>query len=242
MSTATAKWAKLNAREEINNLTDRLNEVGGGYGLGKDFVLKASLYLTQELPIQYRVKNFTRENLRKIEDNWENVKTYLAATVRLVRKFGYRWENVVAPLALLPISFWLMKGEKHSLDKSSKREDVKVQSEIRKWLGIALLKKSFSGSSDTTLRSLREALLKVTSSNTFPSAQLNAALGIDSISDAEIEDLLMEKYRGKYSYLVLSLLYRTETGKIRPFTRTTSFQVPSSGLSSCESGVTIRKR
>ena len=207
LSTATAKWAKLNAREEINNLTDRLNEVGGGYGLGKDFVLKASLYLTQELPIQYRVKNFTRENLRKIEDNWENVKTYLAATVRLVRKFGYRWENVVAPLALLPISFWLMKDEKHSLDKSSKREDVKVQSEIRKWLGIALLKKSFSGSSDTTLRSLREALLKVTSSNTFPSAQLNAALGIDSISDAEIEDLLMEKYRGKYSYLVLSLLY-----------------------------------
>jgi hypothetical protein len=153
------------------------------------------------------VKNFTRENLRKIEDNWENVKTYLAATVRLVRKFGYRWENVVAPLALLPISFWLMKGQKQSLDKSSKHEDVTVQSDIRKWLAVALLKKSFSGSSDTTLRNLREALLKVTSLSTFPAAQLNTALGIDSFSDAEIEDLLMEKYSGKYTYLVLSLLY-----------------------------------
>jgi hypothetical protein len=111
LSTATAKWENLNAREEITRVTDDLNSLGGGYGykFGKDFVLKASLYLTQDLPIQYMVKNFTRSNLRRIEDNWENIKTYLATTVRLVAKFGYRWENIVTELALLPISFWLMK-------------------------------------------------------------------------------------------------------------------------------------
>jgi hypothetical protein len=210
LSTATAKWEKLDARQEITELRTHLNELGGGdgYKFGKDFVLKASLYLTQDLPIQYKVKNFTRSNLRKIEENWDNVKTYLATTVRLVAKFGYRWENIVAELALLPISFWLMKRGEESFDKSSKREDVVVQTEIKKWLTLALLKNAFGGSSDTTLRSLREVLLKVGAYKEFPVDQLNDALEIESrLSDNEIENHLKRQYRGKYTYLILSLLY-----------------------------------
>jgi hypothetical protein len=210
LSTATAKWEKLNAREEINQLTTDLNALGDGdgYWFGKDFVLKASLYLTEDLPIQYKVKNFTRTNLRKIEGNWDSIKTHLTTTVRLVAKFGYRWENVVAPLALLPISFWLMKRGDDAFDKSSKKDDVVAQTEIKKWLTIALLKRAFGGSSDTTLKSLRDVLLSGTEYKTFPSGPLNRGLGIDAkLSDAEIEDLLANKYRGKYTYLVLSLLY-----------------------------------
>lgn len=209
LSTATAKWEKLNAREAINQLTDDLNGLGGGdgYWFGKDFVLKASLYLTEDLPIQYKVKNFTRSNLRKIEHNWENIKTYLTTTVRLVAKFGYRWENIVAPLALLPISFWLMKKGDEAFDKSSKRDDVALQTEIKKWLTLALLKNAFGGSSDTTLKNLRDVLLKITSYKAFPFDELNSALGIEASLSDDIEDLLRNKYRGKYTYLVLSLLY-----------------------------------
>jgi len=210
LSTATAKWQTLNAREEIVRLMDELNGLGGGdgYRFGKDFVLKASLYLTEDLPIQYMVKNFTRSNLRKIEDNWENIKTYLGTTIRLVAKFGYRWENLVAPLALLPISFWLMKKGDEGFEKSSKRDDVAAQTGIKKWLTLALLKKAFGASSDTTLKNLRDVLLNVTTYKAFPFGALNGALEIDaSLSDAEIEDLLACKYRGKYTYLVLSLLY-----------------------------------
>jgi len=210
LSTATAKWEKLNAREEINQLTDDLNGLGGGdgYRFGKDFVLKASLYLTEDLPIQYKVKNFTRSNLRKIESNWDNVKTYLTTTVRLLAKFGYRWENIVAPLALLPISFWSMKRGQEAFDKSSKRDDVAIQTDIKQWLTLALLKKTFGGSSDTTLKNLRDVLLKHTSYKAFPFDELNGALGIEAkLYDPEIDDLLTYKYRGKYTYLVLSLLY-----------------------------------
>jgi len=210
LSTATAKWEKLDARQQITELRTRLNELGGGdgYKFGKDFVLKASLYLTQDLPIQYKVKNFTRSNLRKIEDNWDNVKIYLATTVRLVAKFGYRWENIVAELALLPISFWLMKRGEESFDKSSKREDVAVQTEIKKWLTLALLKNAFGGSSDTTLKNLREVLLKVATYKEFPLGKLNDALGIEpKLSDSDIENHLKRQHRGKYTYLVLSLLY-----------------------------------
>jgi len=41
-------------------------------------VLKASLYLSESLPIQYKVKNFTKANLRTIEANWEKIKACLS--------------------------------------------------------------------------------------------------------------------------------------------------------------------
>ena len=225
LSTATAKWEKLDARTEITELTENLNGLGGeGYKFGKDFVLKASLYLTQDLPIQYKVKNFTKANLLKIEENWENIKTYLATTVRLVAKFGFRWENIVAPLTLLPIAFWLMKRGNDTFDKSSKKEDVLVQTAIRKWLTITMLKNAFGGSSDTTLKNLRDKLLQLEkvmelgAKGDFPAEHLNKSLEISSaLSLDEIEDLLTCKYRGKYTYLILSLLYPDRDWKDKVF-------------------------
>mgnify|MGYP003786238657 CR=1 FL=1 len=68
LSTATAKWKNLNAREELINFTDELNNIGDGYNFDRDFVLKSSLFLTEDLSIQYKVKNFNKENLEKIEN------------------------------------------------------------------------------------------------------------------------------------------------------------------------------
>lgn len=154
------------------------------------------------------MKNFTKSNLLKIENNSDNVKTYLTTTVRLVSKFGYRWENIVAPLALLPLSFWLMKRGDDTFDKSSKKDDVTTQTDMKKWLTMALLKQAFGGSSDTTLKNLRDVLRNTKTYKAFPFDQLNRSLGIDAkLSAAEIEGLLANKYRGKYTYLVLSLLY-----------------------------------
>ena len=84
LATATAKWETLDARDEIHNFTDLLNETGNGFKFGKDFVLKACLYLCESLPIQYKVKNFTLTNLLTIEQNWNVIKKALATTVRLV--------------------------------------------------------------------------------------------------------------------------------------------------------------
>ncbi len=103
LSTATAKWNKLNARDEINSFTDSINSIGNGYSFGKDFVLKGSLYLTEGLPIQYRVKHFNKTNLEKIENNWEQIKVNIESAVKLVSKFGFYDKNLVAKIAILPI-------------------------------------------------------------------------------------------------------------------------------------------
>ena len=208
LATATAKWEKLDARSEINSFTSALNEIGNGYSFGKDFVLKASLYLSEDLPIQYKVKNFTRKNLRVIEENWERIKDSLSLTVRLISRFGFNDKNVVAPSALLPIAFYLMKRGNFTFDMSSKVEDADAQIAIRKWFIFATLKNAFGSSSDTTLTRLRELLLSASPDTPFPADALYASLSIKpQLDDSELDRILSNQYQGRYTNLILSLLY-----------------------------------
>lgn len=208
LATATAKWETLDARSEIHDFTDSLNEIGTGYNFGKDFVLKASLYLTDNLPIQYKVKNFSKTNLRKIEANWEKIKEALATTVRLISRFGFNSKNVVAPLALLPIALYLLKRGDKSFDTSSRSEDAEAQVAIRRWFVFSTLKNAFGSSSDTTLARLRDLLPACGPHSPFPAAELYRSLGIEPrLNDAEIERILGYGYQGRYTNLVLSLLY-----------------------------------
>lgn len=208
LSTATAKWNNLNAREEIHSFTDSINAIGNGYSFGKDFVLKGSLYLTDGLPIQYKVKNFTRTNLEKIENNWDNIKEQIENTVKLISRFGYNDKNLVAKIALLPISFYLGKLNTKNFVESSDQDKVRNQVIIQKWLTICLLKNAFGSSSDTTLKNLQDVLNGVTDYSVFPYEELNKKLGIEpQFNDAEIDNLLATNYGTKYSYLILSLLY-----------------------------------
>ncbi len=208
LATATAKWETLDARSEITNFTDLINKTGAGYKFGKDFVLKACLYLCESLPIQYKVKNFTRTNLLTIEKNWDSIKEALACTVRLISRFGFHSKNVVAPLALLPIAYYLLKRDNPQFDKSSTKEDAAAQVAIRKWFVFSTLKNAFGGSSDTTLTRLRQILIRGNSDALFPAEELYKSLEItSSLSDAEIERVLEYQYQGRYTNLVLSLLY-----------------------------------
>ena len=208
LATATAKWETLDARSEIHNFTDSLNEIGAGYKFGKDFVLKACLYLCESLPIQYKVKNFTKTNLLTIEANWDSIKKALASTVRLISRFGFHSKNVVAPLALLPIAFYLLKRGNPNFDTSSEAEDAEAQVAIRKWFVFSTLKNAFGGSSDTTLTRLRGILKGCDSGDPFPAEELYKSLEIEpSLITAEIDRIMEFQYQGRYTKLILSLLY-----------------------------------
>lgn len=208
LSTATAKWKSLNARDEIYDFTDEINAIGAGYNLGKDFVLKGALYLTPDLPIQYKVKNFTKPNLEKIEDNWELIKENIHTTIRLISRFGYSDKNLISTLALLPIALYLSRLGKKNFVESTQQSDVRNQLLMEKWLAIALLKNAFGSSSDTTLKNLQDVLNEQTDFSVFPYEAINKRLNIEpSFSETEIENLLSTQYGSKYSYLILSLLY-----------------------------------
>lgn len=208
LATATAKWENLDARSEIHNFTDSLNEIGSGYSFKKDFVLKACLYLSDTLPIQYKVKNFTKSNLRIIEDNWESIKNALKTTIRLISRFGFHSKNVVAPLALLPIALYIRKRANWTFDTSSNAEDAEAQVAIRKWFIFSTLKNAFGASTDTTLARLRELLAICDATTPFPADALYKSLEIEPrLNDVEIGRILELPYQGRYTNLVLSLLY-----------------------------------
>ena len=208
LSTATAKWKNLNAREEIHSFTDSINTTGNGYSFGKDFVLKGALYLTEGLPIQYKVKNFNKTNLEKIEDNWEVIKENIEATVKLVSKFGFNDKNLVAKIALLPIAYYLSKITNKNFVRSSNKDDVRNQIIIQKWLTVSLLKNAFGSSSDTTLKNLQDTLNEQSDFSIFPYEALNKKLSIEAtFNEVEIGNLISINYSTKYSYLILSLLY-----------------------------------
>lgn len=211
LATATAKWQTVDARKEIHSFTDSINKIGNGYTFGKDFVLKSCLYLTPDLPIAYKVKNFTKANLAEIERNWPSIKQALETTVRLMYRFGFTDKNIVAPLAMLPIALYIHRRSQYALDTSSAAHDASAQVAIRKWFILSTIKNAFGGSSDTTLSRLRAILeekVVVKSTNPFPDAELYASLEITpSLSDLEINRILSFAYQGRYTNLALSLLY-----------------------------------
>jgi hypothetical protein len=217
LATATAKWETYDARKEIHDFTDEINDIGSGYTFGKDFVLKASLYLCETLPIQYRVKNFNRSNLLVIERTWPDIKAALRTTVRLISKFGFHHKNIVAPLALLPIAFFLLKRRNSSFELSSESGDATQQVAIRRWFIFATLKNAFGASSDTVLQRLRDDLL-TGGSKDFPAEKMYASLGIQAkFSPEEIDRILSFQYQGRYTNLVLSLLYPGNDWKAASF-------------------------
>lgn len=218
LSTATAKWKTLNAREEIHSFTDSINAIGSKYSFGKDFVLKGCLYLTDNLPIQYKVKNFSKTNLEKIENNWESIKDNIENAISLVNKFGFNDKNLVTKNALLPIALYLKKLNKNKFIDSTDKNDAINQIIIQKWLVLTLLKNAFGSSSDTTLKNLQDVINEQNDFSVFPHDALNAKLNIEpSFSASEIDNLLATNYSTKYSYLILSLFYPDRDWKERRF-------------------------
>ena len=194
--------------KKLNTFTDDINKIGDGYSFDKDFVLKSALFLTENLPIQYKVKNFTKENLEKIENNWIYIKDVLIQTVHLVNKFGFNRNNITSTGALLPISLFLGKLNKKNYYLSTEKNDAKNQELIQKWLIISLVKGSFGGSSDTTLKKVRDVVISSNATQNFPFQELNDSLLQEpKFSDIEIENILKVQYKTKYSFLILSLLY-----------------------------------
>ncbi len=205
LSTATAKWRNLNAREEINKFTDEINKIGNGYNFGKDFVMKGAMYLTENLPIQYKISSFTRKNLECIEDHWEETKDAISNSIQLISKYGFTDKNLVARLTLLPVAQYLQRKSKGYLT-SSHIKDVEDQNNIQKWIIMMLLKGALGSATDNKLNLMRPVVRAI--SEYFPYAEISKELKTEmTFNDLEIENLLQYNYGTRYSYLILSLLY-----------------------------------
>ena len=105
LSIAVAQWSKRDARNEIHSLVDELNGTGTGFNFSKDFVLKAGLMLTDIASVGFKVENFNRVNMEKLEANWPKVRRTLLVTVQVAASFGFNGQTLRADSALMPIAY-----------------------------------------------------------------------------------------------------------------------------------------
>jgi hypothetical protein len=211
LSMVTSKWSGINAREEIFGFVDHLNlEMPRRNNLDKDFVMKACLVLT-DLPVQYRVENFSNKNLELIRSHWEAIQQAIVATLQLVNTFGIDENSLTSANALIPIAYYAHKHGFKTLIGSS-AFDLQNATVLRQWLTTALLNGVFGGQSDNVLRDIRNILQEqVTSSKLYPVEAINLQLAktnrLTSFTGASLEDFLLTSYGRRETFLALTLLY-----------------------------------
>lgn len=203
-STIVASWEA--GREEIDKFLKHINKKGDGFWFNNDFIMRSCLVLT-DCPVLFKVKSFKKENIEKIKNEWENIKSAINKAVDLLVEFGFNGENLTSQNAVIPIAYYFVK-EGNELPNSKK--------EIKKYVIHALLKQIYGGQGDLVLSTIRDALRKKDRDNYVLEQMdfsfnllLNAKLPGNKaliITNEDIEEIL-EYRKGPYTFMMLSLLY-----------------------------------
>jgi len=209
LSIATAQWKKLDARNEIYDLVEDLNNLTEEkYDFSKDFILKASLILTDIKAIEFKVGSFNRDNMLTIEEQWKNIAEALQMTTKLLADWGYNRDTLVSNYAVIPLAYYIFKkGCPTSFLTSSGYSSDREK--MRRWLMKALLKQTFSGQPDSVLRPIRQIIAE--NSASFPEEEIYSGLSRTaksmSFDEAQIDALLDYKYGKSVTFTILSMLY-----------------------------------
>jgi uncharacterized protein with ParB-like and HNH nuclease domain len=209
LSIATAQWKEKDAREEITSFVDEINNIGDGFNVNKDFVLKNCLVLSDFKDIAFKVDNFNRENMLLIERDWDKISKAIKSAIILLSSLGYHRDTLTSNNALIPIAYYLYRiGSPNNFAESSKHKDDRET--IFKWLVIALLKRTFGGQPDNVLRPIRE-VIKNSTIEGFPFDEilkkLKGTTKAMSFDDDEIDNLFYYQYAQSYIYSVLAFIY-----------------------------------
>ena len=211
MSIAVANWTEKDARKEIHRLVDSIRDKG--FSISKDLVLKTFLFLYSK-DIKFRVTNFSKDNAKEFETEWEKIRDSILSTFDLLKTFGFTDYTLTSKNAIIPIVYYLYHKNIFK-DYSTKIEFKNERQEIKKWLHIVLIKKIFGGQADSVLTQIRKAFTtnitdeKIKQEITeFPVNEIFRNIKKDTtVGDEFIEDLLYSQKDDQYTFSTLSVLY-----------------------------------
>ena len=206
-SIAIASWDRLDAREEIYEKVDEINDIGDGFNFSKDQLLRAGLLLAGIPSVRFRVTNFNRQNMQVLQESWRDIVAAFESAVDLVASYGYSRDNLVSHNAVLPIAYYIyhrglqhggLNGNQHAADREN----------IRLWLTRSFLKRGiWSYGLDGLLTAIRDTI-KEHGDAAFPVDQLGAMMTRRGKSlefdDEELQDIVESEAR---VFIILSLLF-----------------------------------
>ncbi len=148
MSILTASFSS-DIREKMNELVDALKDKGFP-NVEQDQVLKTCLLLIGK-DTTFELKNFNKNNVKKIEENWEKITESIYNAAKLLGTFGYAGHLGSAYILSSLAYFYFLKQK---MDKNDEEQALK-------FVRNAQIMGYFSGSTDTKLsiiaHSIKEA-------------------------------------------------------------------------------------
>lgn len=158
LSFAVTQWSKLNARDEINDLLQEIEEASE-FQFSKDLILRAGLMLSEVNNLSFKLSNFSKDNMVKMENHWEQIKQSFISSCKLLKDFGFDHRTLVYDVAILPIVYFVYRKYCQNLDGKIIKIDKNDAKLIKKWLIETLLKKGiWSSNLESMLIHIRKAI------------------------------------------------------------------------------------
>ncbi len=154
MSILTASFSS-DIREKMNELVDALKDKGFP-NVEQDQVLKTCLLLIGS-NTTFELKNFNKNNIKKIEENWEKITESLYNVAKLLETFGYvKYLGSAYILSTLAYFYFL----KQKMDKNDEEQALK-------FVRNAQIMGYFGGSTDTKLSIIAHSIKEVRAFEAF---------------------------------------------------------------------------
>lgn len=209
LSIATAQWTKRDAREVIHEFVDDLNKVGNGFNFNKDQVLKSCLVLSDFKDVKFKVDNFNKSNMEKIEAEWDGIAAAIRTAVVLFAKLGYDRNTLTAANTMIPIAYYVYKNNIAENDMVHSGGFSEDRGAIREWLARVLVKGTFGGQPDSIYPGMRQLINA--NLGKFPLAEIiehyrGQRKSITFTAD-DIDGLLDLQYGKGKTFAVISELY-----------------------------------
>ncbi|WP_259456937.1 DUF262 domain-containing protein [Helicobacter pylori] len=193
MSILTASFSS-DIREKMNGLVDALKDKGFP-NVGQDQVLKTCLLLVGS-NIEFKLKNFNKPNIKKIEDNWEKITDSIYNAAKLLENFGYAGYLGSAYILSSLAYFYFLNSK---MDKNDEEQALK-------FIRNAQITSYFTSSTDTKLNNIAHSMK---GAQTFESFNHNLAKHEKNplkITNDMIEEMVNYKYSDQV-FPILQILY-----------------------------------
>lgn len=219
LSFAVTQWSTLNARDEINELLKEIEE-NTEFEFSKDLILRAGLMLSEVNNLSFKLSNFNKDNMRVMENNWEQIKLGFISSSELLKEFGFDHKALIHDVAILPIVYFVY--HKYCVNLDLDKAKIKIDSNdiqlMKRWLIESLLKKGiWSSNLESLLLHIRKAIGKT--ATVFPyEAVKQAMLEKDkalSFNEEDVQNLCQLRYGKDNEIKALLLLVFPDSQLVR---------------------------
>lgn len=170
MAIATSNWPDI--REKTETLVRDVWE-DTGFRINNDFILKSFLVIYNSSDIRFKVGNFGRLQVEKLQENWDELAEAISDTFLFLKNQNFSDDLFRAKNAAIPLIYYFQKTGLYR-DAAKTTFPADVTADIIRWLTISFLKGIFGGQTDTLLKRLHDIIELHGTPRHFPFAEIVA--------------------------------------------------------------------